>query len=197
VFASVFLVCGAVLKNLGIAQQRLQLSESLFYTFEFIKHNATFDADVTALVPAPPLESAKPKEMQDAQLWIAEALTASSCRPNGSDSLMGPKIPALKTEQLLILKLGVLFTKTVDSAGRIHQFLLSGKKRMALGTNFHANILFGGPNLYGATTGTLDGRLCVFWMNVFFHYNFNLLYKLCVHRIQKILIIFGSVHFIK
>jgi hypothetical protein len=94
---------------------------------------------------------------------------------------MVPMAAAFKTEQLLFLILGVLFSKPFNPTRCIHQFLFAGKKGMALRTNFHANVFFGGPHLNGITAGTLDGRWSILWMNIFFHYNFNPLYKLCIH----------------
>jgi hypothetical protein len=74
---------------------------------------------------------------------------------------------------LIALKIGVLFTETLDSSGRVHQLLLTREKGMALGTNFNRNIFFGGANFNGAAAGTLNGRLNVLWMDIDFHCYFN------------------------
>jgi hypothetical protein len=40
-------------------------------------------------------------------------------------------------------KLGVFFPKPVDTAGRVHETLLTGKKRMTAGADFNVNLLSG------------------------------------------------------
>jgi hypothetical protein len=90
-------------------------------------------------------------------------------------------ISANGLEQLFFLKFFVLFPKPLNSTGRIHEFLFAREKRMALGTNFHADVLFGRSHLDGVAAGALDGRLLIFGMYVSFHYEFNPLQILCVH----------------
>jgi hypothetical protein len=74
---------------------------------------------------------------------------------------------------LVLLKFFVFFSKTFDAAGRIHQLLFAGKKRMAFGANFHANVLFRGSNLHRGPAGTLDGCIEIIRMDVSFHFYFN------------------------
>jgi hypothetical protein len=96
-------------------------------------------------------------------------------------------------EALLILKFFVFFAEPLDAAGGIHQFLLAGEKRVALGTNFHANVFFRRSSLDAAAAGTLDGGLGIFRMNIGFHCNFNPLNSiLSIHGIQEIGIILCS-----
>jgi hypothetical protein len=74
---------------------------------------------------------------------------------------------------LILLKLFVFFSEPLDTAGRIHQFLFPGEKRVAFGANFHADILFRRSNLYDVAAGTLDGCIEIFRMNIGFHCDFN------------------------
>jgi hypothetical protein len=73
----------------------------------------------------------------------------------------------------LILELFVFLSESLDATGRIHEFLLARKKRMAFGTNFHANVLFRGTNLYGIAAGTLNGCVFIIRMDISFHCYFN------------------------
>jgi hypothetical protein len=66
----------------------------------------------------------------------------------------------------LILEFFVFFSEPLDAAGRIHQLLLAGKKRVAFGTNFHAYVFFRRSDLDGAAAGTLDGGVGIIRMNV-------------------------------
>ena len=67
------------------------------------------------------------------------------------------------------LKFFVFFSKSFNSAGRIHQFLFSGKKRMALGADLNTDILAGGANLHHIATGAFDVCLRILRMNIRFH----------------------------
>jgi hypothetical protein len=74
---------------------------------------------------------------------------------------------------LLILELFVFFSKPLDAAGRIDQLLFTGKKRVTVGANFNAYILFRRTDLDGVAAGALNGRFVIFRMNVGFHWYFN------------------------
>jgi hypothetical protein len=74
---------------------------------------------------------------------------------------------------LLILELLVFLSEPLDTAGGIYQLLFAGKKRVAFGANFHADILFRGSHLDRVAAGTLDGRLFIIRMDVGFHCYFN------------------------
>jgi hypothetical protein len=89
-------------------------------------------------------------------------------KPGTGRSLKGDR-----AEALLILEFFVFFSEPLDAAGRIHQLLLAGKKRVTLGTDFHAYVLFRGTHLEGAAASTLDGRCGIIRMDVGFHFNFN------------------------
>jgi hypothetical protein len=69
-------------------------------------------------------------------------------------------------EYLFVLEFFVLFPKPLNTTRRINQLLLSGKKGMALGTNFYADVLFCRTYLDDVAAGTLDGRWLVFGMYV-------------------------------
>lgn len=99
---------------------------------------------------------------------------------------------------LLILELFVLFSEPFDTAGGIYQFLFSGKKRMAFGTNFYADILLCGSHMKCVAADALNGGIVIIRMDVGFHFSFNPPVRyLTVHGLQKLSIIFCSVHFFK
>ena len=79
------------------------------------------------------------------------------------------------------MKFLVFFTKTLNAAGRIHQFLLTGEERMAFRTNLDTDVAFRGTDLHNVAAGTRNGRLVILWMNVRFHFNFNPLHISCIH----------------
>ncbi len=54
-------------------------------------------------------------------------------------------------------------------AGRIHQLLLAGEERMAVGADIDSLAVDGGFRLIDSTTSTGKGCLFVAGMNVFFH----------------------------
>src|SRR5689334_1352530 len=47
--------------------------------------------------------------------------------------------PIAKLAALLLCGLFVLAAETLDTAGGVHQLLLAGKKRMAIGADFHVD----------------------------------------------------------
>ena len=67
------------------------------------------------------------------------------------------------------IKPGIFFLEAIDTAGRVDQFLLPGKERMALGTDFNFDVLSGGSHVKCRAACTGSSRLCVFGMDVFFH----------------------------
>jgi len=88
------------------------------------------------------------------------------------------KRPAIKSRPLSsngnvlgvgFLKFGVLFSEPLDPTGRIHQFLFSGEKRVAFGTDFHTYVLFRGTHFNGIPAGTADSCKFVLRMNVALH----------------------------
>ena len=111
-------------------------------------------------------------------LGITESKTgiASGRAGTGAGGLRRHRMqPCWKTgrKALLILKFFVFFSESLDAAGCVDQFLFTGEKRMALGADFHADVLFGGSNLNGIAAGTLDIRVLVSGMYVGFHCYFN------------------------
>jgi hypothetical protein len=77
----------------------------------------------------------------------------------------------LELNQLAGIEIGIFSFEPVNTAGRVHQLLFAGKKRMALGTDFHFDVLFGGTHLKGGTACTGRGGLGILGMDVFFHFS--------------------------
>jgi hypothetical protein len=69
----------------------------------------------------------------------------------------------------VFLEFSIFFSEAFDTTGGVHQFLLTGEKWMALGTDFNPDILTRGSSFKFGTAGTLDGRVSVGWMNIGFH----------------------------
>ena len=59
--------------------------------------------------------------------------------------------------------------ETIHTAAGIVQLLLTGEERMALGTNFHTDILLGRAGRDHVAAGTGDGGLLVYGMDALFH----------------------------
>jgi hypothetical protein len=76
---------------------------------------------------------------------------------------------------IFFLKLFVFFTKTLDTAFGIKELLFAGEKRMAFGTNFNADIFFGGSGFQYIAAGALYLGLMVLGMNIGFHFSVFLL----------------------
>ena len=69
-----------------------------------------------------------------------------------------------------LLKFLIFFAESFDATGGIDQFLLAGKKWVAFGANFDADVLFSRSDFQHITTGALNGGLMVLRMNVSFHF---------------------------
>jgi hypothetical protein len=79
-----------------------------------------------------------------------------------------PRVPHL------LLRRGsrvVALAEAFHASGGIDQFLLTRKKRMALGTDFDMDIRFRGPGFERITTRTRDLGELVVWMYTGFHWN--------------------------
>ena len=64
----------------------------------------------------------------------------------------------------------ITLVKAVNASGRIDQFLLAGKERVACRTNFYMQVVFHSrPGLKSAAAGTDDGYFTVVWMYFWFH----------------------------
>jgi hypothetical protein len=110
--------------------------------------------------------------------WNAPDTTAGTANPvRCMLSGRGVLCPAVRkwagkpVEALLLglLELFVFFAEPFDAAGRVDQLLFAGKKRVALGTNFHGDVFPGRTDFeFGAAMACNFGRL-VIRMNVFFH----------------------------
>ena len=68
-----------------------------------------------------------------------------------------------------LLTEAVTLFEHINASARINQLLFAGKERMALGTNFHVNILFRRRRLDHIAAGTGDGGLLVLRMQILFH----------------------------
>jgi hypothetical protein len=67
------------------------------------------------------------------------------------------------------LRFGGALLELVHASGGIHEFLLTGVKRMAHVTNTDDNGRLGGAGLDHVATGATDFRVHIFWMNVRLH----------------------------
>ena len=67
------------------------------------------------------------------------------------------------------MKFFIFFAEPFNAAGRIYQFLFSGKKRMAFGTDFHLNFWLGGSNDEIVAASAFDGGIGIGWVNRCFH----------------------------
>jgi hypothetical protein len=80
------------------------------------------------------------------------------------------RVLCAKRSKLLVLDI-VLSSETLDPAGRINEFLLAGKERVAGGTNFHFNIPDGRSGLDNIPAGAGDFGHFVSGMNLLSHKN--------------------------
>jgi hypothetical protein len=69
-----------------------------------------------------------------------------------------------------LLKLFVFFAEAFYATGGINQFLLAGKKWMALRADLDPYIRFGRADLQNIATGALNCGLVVLWMDICFHF---------------------------
>jgi hypothetical protein len=100
----------------------------------------------------------------------------TGCCPAVDNNLISAK-SSLPEKALFFLELLVFFTEALDTTGGVHQLLFAGKKRVALGTDFDRNPLFGRAQLKRGPAGTLDGRIFVFRMDIWLHNNLNPLHN--------------------
>ena len=63
----------------------------------------------------------------------------------------------------------VLPVELVHAAAGVHQLLLAGEERVALGANFHGDVLTGGTGLDHVAAGAADGGPIVLGMDAFLH----------------------------
>jgi hypothetical protein len=73
----------------------------------------------------------------------------------------------------LVLKFFILFPETFNTTRCVNQFLFAGKKRMAFGTYFNADIGLGRTDLYLVAARTPYTGISVIRMNAVFHDFFN------------------------
>ena len=69
---------------------------------------------------------------------------------------------------LLLIQIISLLKSVYTTAG-INQLLLTGEERMALGTNFNADLALSGAGLESVAAGALYNSLIVIGMNPFSH----------------------------
>jgi hypothetical protein len=73
----------------------------------------------------------------------------------------------------LVLKFFILFPETFNTTRCVNQFLFAGKKRMAFGAYFNADIGPGRTDLYLVAARTPYAGISVIRMNAVFHDFFN------------------------
>ena len=73
----------------------------------------------------------------------------------------------------LVLKFFIFFPETFNTTRCVNQFLFAGKKRMAFGAYFNADIGLGRSDLYLVATRTAYAGISVIRMNAVFHGIFN------------------------
>jgi hypothetical protein len=98
-----------------------------------------------------------------------------------------PASPVYRTDDILcivtlLLKFFILSSEPFNAPGCIDELLFPREKRMALGTDFNTDILFGGSHLDGAAACAFNCRICICWMDVCFHMNFNPLFILDLQK---------------
>ena len=71
--------------------------------------------------------------------------------------------------RLLVENFAVFFHKFLDPAGGVYQFLFTGEKRVAAGTDLDLNLVIDRTHFYLAAASTGSNDFIVFRMNVFFH----------------------------
>ena len=70
----------------------------------------------------------------------------------------------------LFLKFLVFFSKSFNTSGCIHQFLFTGKKRMALGADLNTDIFAGGAHRHNIAAGAFNICFRILRMNIRFHF---------------------------
>ena len=73
------------------------------------------------------------------------------------------------SDRKCLLHVGKTLLELINASACINKLLLAGEEGMALGTNFHADILLGGAGLDHVTAGTGDGGLLVVGMDALLH----------------------------
>ena len=63
----------------------------------------------------------------------------------------------------------VLLVELVNTAAGVDQLLLAGVEGVALGADFHGDVLLGGAGLDDGAASALDGGLLVIGMDSFLH----------------------------
>lgn len=70
----------------------------------------------------------------------------------------------------VFIELSVFSVETFNPAGGVHQLLFPGKERMTGGTNFHADVFFGGAGRNFVATSATNVGFVVIRMNSVFHF---------------------------
>jgi hypothetical protein len=73
----------------------------------------------------------------------------------------------------VLLQVSVFLVEALNPASSVHQFLLTGEERMALGADFHPDFLFGGTGLELIATRATRDNFFVFGMDTLFHLNIS------------------------
>ncbi len=96
-------------------------------------------------------------------------------------------------ESITLLNLfTIFFLKSFNSSGGIQKFLFPRKERMAAGTDFYTDFLFGTLRFKGRSAGTLDHRFKNFGMDILFHLITSIFYFTNFSRIFKYFYLFSK-----
>jgi hypothetical protein len=98
------------------------------------------------------------------QMQLASQVFSQQSEVTGGINLSGLR---------LILKFFIFFPETFNTTRCVNQFLFAGKKRMAFGAYFNADIGLGRTDLYLVATRTTYAGISVIRMNAVFHGIFN------------------------
>src|SRR4029453_5285866 len=108
---------------------------------------------------------------------------SAGCRPSGGWGPAGGGAPmdkekagrgsippaserVLRSRQRLAL---VLLLESLDPTGRVHELVLTGIERMALGAHFHADVGLGRSGVNHLAARARDGRVHIIRMNTHLH----------------------------
>src|SRR5580765_732038 len=84
----------------------------------------------------------------------------------GRSSIPPASERVLRRRQRLAL---VLLLESLDPTGRVHELVLTGIERMALGAHFHADVGLGGTGVNHLAARARDGRVHIIRMNTHLH----------------------------
>ena len=77
----------------------------------------------------------------------------------------------MPTKSGFVLKFLVFLAESFNSACRVHQFLLAGKERMALGADLNTDVFLGRAHLYDVSASALNIGFSILRVNIWFHFS--------------------------